>query len=271
MFLSCSTLGCVLDKYPNIEDTLITLKELGFHTIDLAAFENWQNVNPSKLAQPGELWSDKFISALKRTNLKVCSFNCGLSLPLNTPGFLDSEQVKDEFRALVGLADAVHCPNITVQPGNPLADCDVDKSLSTAAESLRFLAPVTIERGITLSVEGHQGSILENPDAAYQFMQSLWPDVGFSYDPSHWVMQDIDLPSTEPLLDFTYHVHVRNAALNKMQETMAKGNVDFEWLVNALGKVDYKGAISIEYFSDFDSDFKETLALRDLLRSLGVV
>ena len=55
-----------------------------------------------------------------------------------------------------------------------------------------------------------------------------------------------------------------------MQETMDAGMVDFEGLVNALAKHDYQGAVSIEYFSGFDPEFKSALALREKLLRLGV-
>ncbi|TFG71509.1 MAG: sugar phosphate isomerase/epimerase [Anaerolineales bacterium] len=270
MILSCSTLCCTLDAYPHIEETLAKIKALGFHTIDLAAFENWQNINPSVLAQPGETWSSEFLRGIEATGLKVSSFNCGLSIPLNNPQRQDYPQIEREFRALVKMADAVGCPNITVQPGNPVEGTALETLLAITAENVRALAPISQERGITLSLEGHQGSILEDPDVAYHFMESLWPEVGFTYDPSHWTMQDIPLPVTEPLLDVIYHVHARNATTDKMQETMAQGKVDFAWLVRALEKHGYSGAVSLEYFSGFDRDFSETLALRDVLVSLGV-
>ena len=270
MNLSCSTLCCTLDQYPNILDTLKKIKDLGFHTIDLAAFENWQNINPSVLALSGETWSKTFLDAISFTDLKVSSINCGLSIPLNTPDRQHIPQIEREFRALVNLANAVACPNLTVQPGNPVPGYNLDTMLANTAESLRVLAPISAASGKTLSVEGHQGSILENPGVATRFIQSLWPDVGFTYDPSHWTMQDIPLTDTEPLLHLTYHVHVRNATTDKMQETMDKGNVDFVWLVESLEKHGYNGAVAIEYFSGFDDDFANTLALRDVLLSLGV-
>jgi sugar phosphate isomerase/epimerase len=83
-------------------------------------------------------------------------------------------------------------------------------------------------------------------------------------------MGDIPLRRTEGLLDYTVHVHVRNASLGKMQDTMANGNMDIEWLVSALKAHGYEGALSIEYFRDFDSDFVSTLALQRLLVELGV-
>jgi len=270
MNLSCSTLCCELPSYPHISDALTKIKTLGFHTIDLAVFEDWQNVNPSTLAQPDETWSAEFLIALEKSGLKVSSLNSKLSAALNTPDQRQDEQIGIEFDALVKLAVAAGSPNITVQPGNPISGYTVETLVSLLSARLRKLAPVCLDRGITLSVEGHQGSILEDPAVALEFVRSIWPVVGFTYDPSHWTMQDIALPDTEALLDYSYHIHVRNASTHNMQETMVDGKVDFRWLINALNTHQYHGAVAIEYFSGYDGEFVNTLALRDVLLTLGV-
>lgn len=123
---------------------------------------------------------------------------------------------------------------------------------------------------ITVSLEGHANTIIEKPELALSVIEDPWSDVGFTYDPSHFVMQGIPLCETERLLDYTVHVHVRNASPGKMQDTMANGTVDFEWLVNALKAHSYDGALTIEYFRDFDSNFANVLALRERLIELGV-
>ena len=131
-------------------------------------------------------------------------------------------------------------------------------------------ARARVESGVSLSVEGHQGSLLEKPADGLRLMEALWPAVGFTYDPSHFVMQEIPLQETEQLLDYTVHVHVRNASPGNMQATMDEGSVDFAWLVSALRERGYQGGVAIVHFSGFDADFRSTLALRDLLVQLGV-
>jgi sugar phosphate isomerase/epimerase len=175
-----------------------------------------------------------------------------------------------EYRQLLNLAELVECPNITLQPGKPLEGHPFGSVYDRVTRRLSELAALGEGREIGISVEGHHGSILEKPRDGLRMMEALWPVVGFTYDPSHFVMQDIPLQETEPLLAFTRHVHVRNASLGKMQDTMACGSVDFWWLVPALRARGYTGALSIEYFNRFDERFENTLLLRDLLVELGV-
>ena len=162
----------------------------------------------------------------------------------------------------------MRCPNITVQPGNPLSGhtpAALFDALRDHLLELSALAP-----GVTIGVEAHQGSFLENPADALRLSRAVWPHAGVTYDPSHFVMQDIPFAATEPLLDFVVHVHVRDAALGQMQVAMGKGDVDIVGLVSALKSCGYRGAVSIEYVFGFDMDLQSTCALRDLLLGLGI-
>ena len=104
---------------------------------------------------------------------------------------------------------------------------------------------------IKLAIEAHKDCIVEKPDDALRVIQELYPLVGCCYDPSHFTMQDIALYRTRALLDYTYHVHARDASVGNMQEVHKKGAVDFEWLYDSLKECDYKGFVSIEYFNQF--------------------
>lgn len=118
-----------------------------------------------------------------------------------------------------------------------------------------------------LTFEPHQGAVVEDPAVARRLVEALWPQVGIAYDPSHFVMQEIPLEATAPLLDYTTHVHVRNAAPGQMQAPLARGTVDFPWLVAAWRQRGYAGPVVLEYLGAGEAD---VVALRDRLISLGL-
>lgn len=270
MYVSCSCLACAKEAYPTIQDALAKIAELGFRAFDLDAFENWQHVDPSRLAAGGDDWADRFAASVADSGLAVSSFNCGPSGRLNEADPAAFEQYKAEFRALLALADRVGCPNLTLQPGGVLDGVDRADQLRTMHAHLVELAEIKGNRDLTIGLEGHAHTLVEKPAEALAAMKDLWPAVGYTYDPSHPELQGIPLAATEALLDYTVHVHVRNASLGNMQETMAAGTVDFAWLIAALKDHGYDGALSIEYFSGFDADFTSTRALRERLVALGV-
>jgi sugar phosphate isomerase/epimerase len=270
MYLSCSCLVCDRKRFPALDETLAKIRELGFAAVDLDLFENWQHVNPSELAAGGEPHVAQVADVVRTSGLRVSSLNCGPSQKLNDPSPQAFEQYQREFAALIALAEAVECANVTLQAGPLMGGRDSAEQRDTMREHVRELAALRGERDITISLEGHANTLIEEPGAALEFMQSVWPDVGYTYDPSHPELQGTPLRDTEALLRYTHHVHVRNASLGKMQDTMTAGTVDIEWVVTALKEVGYNGAITIEYFGGFDADFANTMALRGRLIELGV-
>lgn len=270
MYVSCSTIvflvfkgtygtpsfGFSHNEYPRVRDAIMKIKELGFRAFDLVRGEG---VSAQELA-----------GAISESGMKISSLSGGISKPLNDPDPASFEQYKKEYAERLKLAEAVSCPNITLQAGRPLEGYSLAELFDTALKHLAELSSLSKESAVTVSLEAHQGSILENPKDALRFFEESWPSFGLTYDPSHFTMQDIPLRETEPLLQYTRHVHVRNASLGKMQDTMENGTVDFRWLIPALKDHGYDGAVAIEYFGGLDEHFANIMALKQLLVELGV-
>ena len=270
MYISCSCLVCDIWKYPTIGESLRKIRELGFNAIDLDALENWQHVNPSELALGNETWVHDFMDMVNNLGLKVSSINCSLSKEITDPNPAAFKNFRKEFLAMLELSEKVNSPNLTLQPGHVFENYSKKKSLNTLNAHLLELSQLKAGYNTSVSLEGHANTVIEEPKIALNVIKRFWPAIGYTYDPSHFVMRDIDLRRTERLLDYTAHVHIRNASSGKMQDTMVNGKVDIEWLVNALKAHNYEGALTIEYFGDFDSDFENTLALRERLIKLDV-
>lgn len=265
MYLSCST--CVYGDL-TLRDALDRIHALGFGAFDLFALENMGQIYPSRLAA-GDVDTAAIARTIHDSGLRVSSFNCGFSQALNDPDSAARHQVEAEFRCLLRLAALVECSVFTVQTGGYDDTIGRVESFDRALEGLQRLVSAAQGTGIRLSFEPHWGAVVEKPADALCMARRLWPDVGITYDPSHFVMQpDIDsLEETEPLLDYSVHVHVRNASPGKMQVSMDEGVVDFAWLVTALRARGYEGAVAIEYLESAES---EAVKLRDELISLRV-
>lgn len=184
MVIGCSTLGLTMAESPGIRETLAQIGRLGFEACDVAVFENWQNVNPSSLVTGNEAWIDALLEGLSATGLRVSSLNCGLSRQLDDPDPAAFAQHRREMDALLDLAVRVDCPNITVQPGRPIDGYEIKALAALTQQRLALLGPVAQARGVTFSVEGHQGSLLEDPARAVTMMEALWPAVGFTMIPA---------------------------------------------------------------------------------------
>ena len=89
-------------------------------------------------------------------------------------------------------------------------------------------------------------------------MDQTFPNIGITYDPSHYVMQGISLLETKEIVPYSHHVHIRNARQGAMQAGMDDGEISLEEFVGMLGDSNYNGYVSIEYFNGFDGGCANT-------------
>ncbi len=263
MYISCSS--CVMADR-DLAGALARMLELGFRHFDLFALENMGHVWPSRLAADG---AGDLAKVIGDSGMKVSSVNCGFSVSVNDPDPSARGQLEKEHAAILDLAEDIGCPLLTFQTGGYSRQVGRVEAFDRALAGLEHLRNLAGDRSVRLTFEPHYGAVVEKPADALYMARRLWPDVGITYDPSHFVMQeDIESPAeSEALLDYTTHVHVRNAAPGKMQTPMDEGVVDFAWLAEALRKRHYAGAVAIEYLEAAEA---EAINLRDVLAGLGL-
>ena len=101
-------------------------------------------------------------------------------------------------------------------------------------------------------------------------MDRTFPNIGITYDPSHYVMQGISLLETKEIVSYSHNVHIRNARKGAMQAGMDDGEISLEEFVGMLGDSNYNGYVSIEYFNGFDGGCANIIKKREELISLGI-
>ncbi|MGH8017530.1 MAG: hypothetical protein ACREIA_04460 [Opitutaceae bacterium] len=74
---------------------------------------------------------------------------------------------------------------------------------------------------------------------------------------------------TEHLLNRTRLIHLRDAAHGKLQTEFGAGEIDFEWLLDALRDRNFSGHISIEYLGANDAPFNVTDSARRLFNNVS--
>ena len=264
MHVSCSS--CV-EAHRELPDALLRIAELGFREVDLFAIEHMRHISPAQLTADSSM-AGHITGAIRQAGLGVSSLNCEFSVPFVETASVRA-QMEREYRAILELAQALSCPLLTVGIGTYDERAGRVESLDRVLAGLNWLAQLATDAHIRLSFEPHFGSPAEKPADAINLAKRVWPDIGVTYDPSHFVMQpDVGpLAITEGLLAYTVHVHLRNAAPGRMQAPMAEGTVDFPWLVAALHRRSYSGALAIEYL---DGAEEEALRLREVLVGLGI-
>jgi sugar phosphate isomerase/epimerase len=94
--------------------------------------------------------------------------------------------------------------------------------------------------GVTIALELDINSPFESLEQARMLLEAM-PDLPLTYDPSHFVMQRIELKETLWLLQNARHVHLRDADRDKMQVSFGTGVIDFDWLLGTLKDSGYAG------------------------------
>ncbi len=258
---------CAKSEYSTNLKTFQKIKELGFNSVDLAAFEGWQNINPSLICKDPKNMAEITLKELEKAGLSVCSINTGFSKKISTTDEKSYNTIKKEYIAIVDFAKMINATNITLSAWSSDEKTNISKKIALFARRLKELISLKKDSNISVSVEAHKNTIIEKPENALKLLGLIWPDVGLTYDPSHFTMQGIKVEDTIKLFDYIKHVHLRNAAPDKMQETMKEGEVNFKILFEVLKQNNYDSALSIEYFNGFDNEFKNTLELTKLIKN----
>ena len=265
MKAACSTTG--FTQLP-LEDALQSIRELGFDFVDLLMMENWAHINPSELVSDPVSKARQVAEMLKTNSLTAVAINGSLSSPLNSPDPELQKKNRAELEALAVFAENMGIPVITLQPGRIDPDRGLERSRDASISALRELIKLAKDHRRELAIETHVHSVAEEYEDALEIVKAV-PGLKFAYDPSHFVMKELDLTSSEPLIDHTVHVHLRNAVVGDFQAEMDKGILDFDWVLGALKKYNYEGYISIEYIDgrgDYDIE-EQIIELKKIIEA----
>lgn len=182
---------------------------------------------------------------------------------------------RQDYGAVIEFCRACGIPSVTVLPGVVQGGWTREKALAVAAEELTHMSAMSRKEGVTTTFEAHVGSILESPLDTLSFLQAN-PELKLTLDYGHFVCLGYAQEQVDPLVPYTSHFHLRQAAPNKLQARWDEGTLDFTGIVGKLVSANYTGFLSLEYehmegWMNLDQAdvFTETVKMRDLLRSLS--
>lgn len=263
--IACST--SVATK-KSLEEALAFIASLGFSHVDILAHHGWAHLNPHELVSEPQKVVTELVGTLRRFGLKAAAINASLSSDFGTREEAKVEQNLAEIRGLIRFAREIDTRIVVIQPGvKQKAKKAGEDAFQASASFLQAAEPIAKNKGVTLAIEAHVGSLAERYEDALRFV-SVVPGLKIAYDPSHFVMSGLDLESSKLLLSNTAHVHLRNAVKGNFQAPMDKGDLDFMWVMEALDSAGYSGSIAIEYLDNRDEDIlQDIIALKSLLET----
>jgi sugar phosphate isomerase/epimerase len=260
------------------EQTLRIARELGVEAVDVGLFAGRSHLDIQDVFTDLPRAARRVTEALNANGLRIAD-------AFGQPGTVFEEnavnhpegsvrQVATEFfYRLLEFALRCNGSHMSLLPGVHFQTESEEDSLRRSVDELAWRVEAAAKVGVTLSVEAHLGSLIPTPQAASRLLD-LTPGLTLTLDYGHFIYQGIPDAAIEPLLARTSHFHARGACPGKLQSTMAENTIDFDGVLRAMRKVNYRGFVVLEYvwveWMDLNrvDNLSETVILRDLLRGL---
>ncbi|MCB1993154.1 MAG: sugar phosphate isomerase/epimerase, partial [Geminicoccaceae bacterium] len=176
-----------------------------------------------------------------------------------------------DFRRVLAFATAASIPTIFVLPGVCGRGIGREAALERSAASLRPLAAMAGDAGVTLTVEPHVGGFLESPGLTLALLDAV-PGLKLTLDYAHFACLGFTQGEIDPLAAHAAHVHLRQARPGALQCKLEHGTLNFPAMLATLAGHGYRGRLAIEYVHQgymdtlHDDVLSETIKMRDLVR-----
>ncbi len=229
-------LGSCMYGYTDVAEVLAEVKKTGATAIDL-----WPKVHGNQREQLSELGEEKFISLLRRHDVRV---GCITQYKLGPFG------LQDEMR----LANRLGCQTIVTGGKGPkgLHGSELKSAVADFVEQMKPHLAVAEETGVRVAIENHGNNLIESPDSMKWLAElSPSPHLAIAFAPYH-LPQDTRLLGNlirslgDSIAVFYAWQHGMGCMekLPKDQELLqmpGRGDLDFTPLVAALRDIRYSG------------------------------
>lgn len=152
------------------------------------------------------------------------------------------------LRATLFAAKALGARSIRVMPGRGEDPALVDRIAPLFAEG----AQVAEELGVYMGMENHAGSLAGSPEVVTRLCRAVGSrHFGVLYEPCNLMHGGVDYRQAfEVFADHVVHVHVkdgRDRGGGWERCHLGEGDIDYAWVIAALGSVGYQGDYALEY------------------------
>lgn len=248
MIVAAST-ECLKDL--SLAAAIDRLGDLEYTSVELAIFEDGNQLKPSQIAADVE----GCLALCRNTRrLDIVAYDVRITAT--------GEQHYEQFQAICRMAKAAKVVTITVpsaQFGTPFNE---------EVEHLRRLVDIATLQGVRVSIKSQLGCLSEDPDTVTVLCDNA-KGLGLTYDPSVYLFGPYQGRSTDKLMKYVHHVHLRDTNKKAFQVRVGQGDIEYGRIMTVLGKMGYKRVMSVNIAEMPDVDQAgELRKLRLLLESL---
>lgn len=206
---------------------------------------------------PGELAAAAKGAGVRLTNTVIGSpdgsIGGGLTDPAKRPQWLDRTRMTLDFNRAAGIPATIACTGNTVPGQAPEA------TRRSVLEGLKQTAKLAEGAGVTLLLEvlntrvDHPGYWLTSSDEGARLVREVGSDrLRLLFDVYHMQVQEGDVTKhIERNLDTIGHFH--SAGVPGRHE-LHEGELDYAWLIPAIGRMGYHGVFAMEYAPSIDDE-----------------
>ena len=169
--------------------------------------------------------------------------------PLNHPDESERGVSRELFKGMLEIARRLKPRVMSLMPGMSFDGDSLSAALNRCIDELRWRIDYAASFGVTLSVEPHEGSILEDLDLLGEFIDRL-PDARLTLDYGHFIVRGIAQEAIEPFLPYARHLHARGGRKGLVQARLEENTIDWARFVAAAREAGYGGWIAVEYIHD---------------------
>ncbi len=234
-----------------LKDVFSKLVDLEYTNVDIEISENDRRLRPSDVAADLEHAVGVCMDTLR---LDVVAYSVIID-PAREDYF-------EQFAACCKLAKATKVATISVP------SAEFGTPFNEEVERLRRLVDIAQLEGIRVGMKSECGRLSENPDTVVVLCDNV-KGLGITLDPSHYICGPHGGRNIDKLLDYVYHVHLRDTSKEELQVRVGQGEVEYGRLVNQLRKLGYNRALSADIKPmDGVDHYAELRKIRLLLESL---
>lgn len=273
-------LSCGNYAWPNVRHSFVLdlIAELGFDAVDLGLFSGYSVLEPEQVRDDVDRAAELVGGELATRGLHASDVfgipDMGLvRMSLSNPDPRDQRESAEFFHDLLRFTTRLGCKHMTLLPGTVLDGEDAGSSLRRASEQLRWRVDEAATAGVTLGVEPHSGSNLEEPERVLELIEST-PGLTLTLDYGHFVYAGVEQEATDVLLDHASHLHCRGGRAGMVQTRLVDNTIDYARIVSELQNREFNGYASVEYVHDDRpgcsecDNLQEVLAFREHLQGL---
>jgi len=233
------------------DHTLKLINMMGFEGVDIGLFQDRSHLQPRSEFADLTNNAKKLSKKLEEINLKPADVflqcdNDFSMYPFNHPEKERRSFAKDWFKKTLEYASLLNGQHVTILPGVEISG-DYAKDFDLAVKELSWCVEKAKEYDITLGVEAHVGSLVQQPKQAERLVQSV-DGLTLTLDFTHFVRLGVEEGDYLPLLKYARHFHARNASPGDIQVVASENTIDYDKVVRKMIEMNYDDYVGIEFF-----------------------